>query len=168
VFVAQGGDGLLVDVDGNELIDLGSGIAVTSVGNPAPAVVDAVREQVERFTHTCFMITPYEGYVGVCEELNRLTPGDHDKRSALFNSVRGGRERGQDRQVRDRPHRRGRPRPRLPRPHEPHDGADREEHAVQAPLRPVRRRGVPGADLLPVPRSRTGSPASRRRPARSR
>ena len=86
VFVAQGGDGLLVDVDGNQLIDLGSGIAVTSVGNPAPAVVDAVREQVERFTHTCFMITPYEGYVGVCEELNRLTPGDHDKRSALFNS----------------------------------------------------------------------------------
>jgi 4-aminobutyrate aminotransferase / (S)-3-amino-2-methylpropionate transaminase / 5-aminovalerate transaminase len=86
VFIARGGDGLLVDVDGNELIDLGSGIAVTGVGNPAPAVVDAVREQVGAFTHTCFMITPYEGYVAVCEELNRLTPGDHDKRSALFNS----------------------------------------------------------------------------------
>jgi len=86
VFITRGGDGLLVDVDGNELIDLGSGIAVTGVGNPAPAVVDAVREQVERFTHTCFMITPYEGYVTVCEELNRLTPGDHEKRSALFNS----------------------------------------------------------------------------------
>jgi 4-aminobutyrate aminotransferase / (S)-3-amino-2-methylpropionate transaminase / 5-aminovalerate transaminase len=86
VFIARGGDGLLVDVDGNELIDLGSGIAVTGVGNPAPAVVDAVREQVEAFTHTCFMITPYEGYVAVCEELNRLTPGDHEKRSALFNS----------------------------------------------------------------------------------
>ncbi|MGY1961872.1 4-aminobutyrate--2-oxoglutarate transaminase [Nocardia gipuzkoensis] len=86
VFVAQGGDGLLVDVDGNKLIDLGSGIAVTGVGNPAPAVADAVRAQAELFTHTCFMVTPYEGYVTVCEELNRLTPGDHEKRSALFNS----------------------------------------------------------------------------------
>jgi 4-aminobutyrate aminotransferase/(S)-3-amino-2-methylpropionate transaminase len=86
-FIARGGgDGLLVDVDGNELIDLGSGIAVTSVGNPAPAVADAVRAQVERFTHTCFMVTPYESYLAVCEELNRRTPGDHPKRSALFNS----------------------------------------------------------------------------------
>jgi 4-aminobutyrate aminotransferase/(S)-3-amino-2-methylpropionate transaminase len=86
-FIARGGgDGLLVDVDGNELIDLGSGIAVTSVGNPAPAVADAVRVQVELFTHTCFMVTPYENYLAVCEELNRRTPGDHPKRSALFNS----------------------------------------------------------------------------------
>jgi 4-aminobutyrate aminotransferase/(S)-3-amino-2-methylpropionate transaminase len=86
-YVARGGgDGVLVDVDGNQLIDLGSGIAVTSVGNPAPAVADAVRAQVERFTHTCFMVTPYENYLAVCEELNRRTPGDHPKRSALFNS----------------------------------------------------------------------------------
>ncbi len=63
-----------------------SGIAVTSVGNSAPRVVAAVREQVERFTHTCFMVTPYESYVAVCEQLNALTPGDHEKRSALFNS----------------------------------------------------------------------------------
>lgn len=86
-YVARGGgDGLLVDVDGNELIDLGSGIAVTSVGNPAPAVAEAVRAQLERFTHTCFMISPYENYVAVCEELNRRTPGEHARRSALFNS----------------------------------------------------------------------------------
>jgi 4-aminobutyrate aminotransferase/(S)-3-amino-2-methylpropionate transaminase len=45
-----------------------------------------VREQVEKFTHTCFMVTSYEPYVQVCEELNDLTPGDHEKRSALFNS----------------------------------------------------------------------------------
>ena len=77
---------MLVDVDGNSLIDLGSGIAVVGVGNAAPHVVEGVREQVERFTHTCFMVTPYEGYVAVCEELARRTPGDHDKRSALFNS----------------------------------------------------------------------------------
>jgi 4-aminobutyrate aminotransferase/(S)-3-amino-2-methylpropionate transaminase len=86
LFVERAGGGVLVDVDGNSLIDLGSGIAVVSVGNAAPAVVEAVREQVAAFTHTCFMIAPYEGYVAVCEELNRLTPGSHEKRSALFNS----------------------------------------------------------------------------------
>ena len=86
VFITDAGGGILRDVDGNSLIDLGAGIAVVSVGNAAPHVVERVREQVGRFTHTCFMITPYEGYVAVCEALNRLTPGDHEKRSALFNS----------------------------------------------------------------------------------
>src|SRR3954447_1908176 len=86
LFVERAGGGVLVDVDGNSLIDLGSGIAVVSVGNAAPAVVAAVSEQVAAFTHTCFMVAPYEGYVAVCEELNRLTPGAHEKRSALFNS----------------------------------------------------------------------------------
>ena len=86
VFITAAGGGVLIDVDGNSLIDFGSGIAVTSVGNSAPRVVAGVQEQVARFTHTCFMVTPYEGYVAVCEELARRTPGDHDKRSALFNS----------------------------------------------------------------------------------
>jgi 4-aminobutyrate aminotransferase/(S)-3-amino-2-methylpropionate transaminase len=83
--VAAGG-GVVLDVDGNSLIDLGSGIAVTTVGNAAPRVAAAVAEQAGAFTHTCFMITPYDGYVEVCEALNRLTPGTHEKRSALFNS----------------------------------------------------------------------------------
>jgi 4-aminobutyrate aminotransferase/(S)-3-amino-2-methylpropionate transaminase len=86
VYVVAAGGGILVDADGNQLIDFGSGIAVTTVGNSAPAVVDAVSRQVAAFTHTCFMVTPYEGYVRVAEELNRLTPGDHDKRTVLFNS----------------------------------------------------------------------------------
>ncbi|MCP2249196.1 4-aminobutyrate--2-oxoglutarate transaminase [Lentzea aerocolonigenes] len=86
VYIDSADDGLLVDVDGNQLIDLGSGIAVTNVGNPAPAVAEAVHAQIDRFSHTCFMITPYEGYLEVCEELNQLTPGDHEKRSVLFNS----------------------------------------------------------------------------------
>jgi 4-aminobutyrate aminotransferase/(S)-3-amino-2-methylpropionate transaminase len=86
VFVAAAGGGVVVDVDGNSLIDLGSGIAVTGVGNAAPRVVRAVQEQVERFTHTCFTVAPYDSYVQVAEALNRLTPGDHVKRSALFNS----------------------------------------------------------------------------------
>jgi 4-aminobutyrate aminotransferase / (S)-3-amino-2-methylpropionate transaminase / 5-aminovalerate transaminase len=86
VYVERAGGGILVDADGNHLIDLGSGIAVTSVGNAAPQVVTRVREQAAAFTHTCFMVTPYAGYVEVCEALNRLTPGPHEKRSALFNS----------------------------------------------------------------------------------
>ena len=86
VFVTAAGGGVIVDADGNSLIDFGSGIAVTGVGNSADRVVQRVTEQVARFTHTCFMVAPYEGYVEVCEELNRLTPGDHEKRSALFNS----------------------------------------------------------------------------------
>ncbi|HEX3487714.1 MAG TPA: 4-aminobutyrate--2-oxoglutarate transaminase [Streptosporangiaceae bacterium] len=86
IFVTAAGGGIVVDVDGNSLIDFGSGIAVTSVGNSAELVVNRVIEQVSAFTHTCFMVAPYQGYVEVCEELNRLTPGDHDKRSALFNS----------------------------------------------------------------------------------
>jgi 4-aminobutyrate aminotransferase/(S)-3-amino-2-methylpropionate transaminase len=86
VFVTAAGGGVVVDADGNSLIDFGSGIAVTSVGNSAELVVERVTQQVARFTHTCFMVVPYEGYVAVCEELNRVTPGDHDKRSALFNS----------------------------------------------------------------------------------
>ncbi|MCD9199527.1 4-aminobutyrate--2-oxoglutarate transaminase [Aeromicrobium wangtongii] len=86
VFAVEAGGGVVKDVDGNTLIDLGSGIAVTTVGNSAPRVVEAVQQQAEAFTHTCFMVTPYEGYVAVAEALNRLTPGDHEKKSALFNS----------------------------------------------------------------------------------
>src|SRR4051812_39991144 len=85
-YVDTASSGTLTDVDGREWIDFESGIAVTSVGNAAPRVVEAVRAQVERSTHTCFMITPYESYVAVCEQLNALTPGQHEKRSALFNS----------------------------------------------------------------------------------
>jgi 4-aminobutyrate aminotransferase/(S)-3-amino-2-methylpropionate transaminase len=86
VYVTDAGGGVIVDVDGNSLIDFGSGIAVTSVGNANPKVAEAVAEQAARFTHTCFMVAPYESYVSVCEALNRLTPGDHEKRSILVNS----------------------------------------------------------------------------------
>ena len=86
VYVERAAGGILVDVDGNQLIDFGSGIAVTTVGASNPRVVEAVQRQVEDFTHTCFMVTPYEEYVAVCEKLAELTPGSHEKRSALFNS----------------------------------------------------------------------------------
>jgi 4-aminobutyrate aminotransferase/(S)-3-amino-2-methylpropionate transaminase len=86
IFIESASAGVVEDVDGNRLIDFGSGISVTNVGNSAPRVVAAVSEQVQRFTHTCFQVTPYESYVEVCERLNELTPGEHEKRSLLVNS----------------------------------------------------------------------------------
>jgi 4-aminobutyrate aminotransferase / (S)-3-amino-2-methylpropionate transaminase / 5-aminovalerate transaminase len=86
VFVADAQGGIIEDVDGNRLIDLGAGIAVVNVGHAHPAVVEAITRQASRFLHTCFQVTPYEGYVAVCEALNELTPGAHEKRSMLVNS----------------------------------------------------------------------------------
>jgi 4-aminobutyrate aminotransferase/(S)-3-amino-2-methylpropionate transaminase len=86
VFVTDADGAILLDADGNQLLDFGTGIAVTSVGHADPNVVRNASEQLAKFTHTCFMVTPYESYVAVCEALNELTPGDHEKRSALFNS----------------------------------------------------------------------------------
>ena len=86
VFVAQAGGGVIVDVDGNHLIDLASGIAVTSVGASAPDVVSRVQEQAARFTHTCFLVTEYDGYLEVAEHLNALAPGAHAKRTVLFST----------------------------------------------------------------------------------
>lgn len=85
-FVADLDGGIMVDVDGNRLIDLASGIAVTAVGASNPEVASAVAAQAARFTHTAFTVSPYEGYIAVAELLAELTPGDHEKRSALFNS----------------------------------------------------------------------------------
>ena len=86
VFVDHAGGAIIVDVDGNHIVDLGSGIAVTSVGASDPEVVRRVSEQVERFTHTCFLVTEYAGFVDVAAALNRLTPGDHAKKTALFST----------------------------------------------------------------------------------
>lgn len=86
VYAADADGGVIVDVDGNSLVDLGSGIGVTGVGASHPAVAAAVADQVGRFTHSCFMVTPYESYLRVAEELDALTPGDHEKRTVLFNS----------------------------------------------------------------------------------
>jgi 4-aminobutyrate aminotransferase/(S)-3-amino-2-methylpropionate transaminase len=85
-FIARAEGAILQDVDGNQLIDFGAGIAVMNVGHTAPAVVHGVRQQVADLTHSCFMVTPYEGYVAVAERINALTPGTHEKRTALFNS----------------------------------------------------------------------------------
>jgi len=86
IFVERAQGAIVEDVDGNRLIDLGAGIAVVNVGHAHPAVSAAIAEQAERFIHTCFQVTPYEGYVAVCEQLAKRTPGTHEKRSMLVNS----------------------------------------------------------------------------------
>ena len=86
VIIERASDAILLDIDGNQIIDLGSGIGVTNVGNAASRVVDRVIDQVQAFTHTCFTVAPYLGYIEVCEKLNALTPGTFKKKSLLVNS----------------------------------------------------------------------------------
>ncbi len=90
-YLERAGGAVLVDVDGNQLIDLGSGIAVVNVGHAHPEVAAAVAEQAAALTHSCFMVNPYEGYVAVCERLTQVAPvrrtdGDGGVKAALFNS----------------------------------------------------------------------------------
>ena len=86
VIIERASDAILLDIDGNQIIDLGSGIGVVNVGNSASRVVDRVIEQVQAFTHTCFTVAPYMNYIEVCEKLNAMTPGVHKKKSLLVNS----------------------------------------------------------------------------------
>ncbi|MFI5348405.1 MAG: 4-aminobutyrate--2-oxoglutarate transaminase [Elusimicrobiota bacterium] len=86
LFVESAHGALLLDVDGNTLIDLAAGIGVVNVGHTAKPVVDAVRDQAERLLHGSFNTTPYESYVRLCERLNVAAPGDFPKKSFLANS----------------------------------------------------------------------------------
>ncbi|AJK68338.1 4-aminobutyrate--2-oxoglutarate transaminase [Corynebacterium marinum] len=85
-WVVDADGGVLVDADGNSFIDFASGIAVTSVGASNRKVVEAVADAAAHFTHTCFMVSPYESYVAVAEKLNEITPGHHRKKTVLLNS----------------------------------------------------------------------------------
>ena len=152
VYVAEAGGGIVVDVDGNQLIDFGSGIAVTTVGNAAPRVVSAVQEQVGDVHAHLLHDHAVRGLRRGRREAERAHAGHlREAVGAVQLRRRGGGERGQDRAASHRPAGDRRVRPRLPRTYQPDDGADGEEHAVQAPLRPVRGRDLPGADGLPVP-----------------
>jgi 4-aminobutyrate aminotransferase/(S)-3-amino-2-methylpropionate transaminase len=86
VYVARAHGAIVVDIDGNQFIDLGAGIGVTTIGHTDDAVVAAASAQLADFTHTLFTITPYEGYVRVAELLAEHTPGDHAKKTVLVNS----------------------------------------------------------------------------------
>lgn len=86
VYIASAHGSVVVDIDGNQFIDMASGIGVTTIGHTDTAVVSAVQNQVEAFTHTCFTVTPYEDYVRVAELLVKHTPGNHAKKVMLTNS----------------------------------------------------------------------------------
>lgn len=83
VYIDRAEGSVLTDVDGNEFIDFGCGIGVTSLGHGNPAAIDAAVEQTRRFTHTLFAVAPYELYIEVARLLGEVTPGDFEKRSAL-------------------------------------------------------------------------------------
>jgi 4-aminobutyrate aminotransferase / (S)-3-amino-2-methylpropionate transaminase / 5-aminovalerate transaminase len=86
VFVARAEGAVIEDVDGNRLIDCAGGIGCVNTGHRAPAVVDAVRRQLDRFLHTSFNVLPYESYIAVCEKLNALAPGLGPKKTLLVNT----------------------------------------------------------------------------------
>ncbi|MCQ9335581.1 4-aminobutyrate--2-oxoglutarate transaminase [Corynebacterium phoceense] len=85
-YIVDGDGGVLVDVDGNSFIDFASGIAVTTVGASNPRVTAAIAEAASHLTHTCFLNAPYEGFLLVSKKLNELTPGNHEKKTALFST----------------------------------------------------------------------------------
>ena len=83
----QSGEGAIIrDVEGREYIDFAGGIAVMNVGHSHPKVVAAIKEQAERFTHTCFMVAPYESAVKLADKLCAVTPGNFAKKVLLINS----------------------------------------------------------------------------------
>jgi 4-aminobutyrate aminotransferase/(S)-3-amino-2-methylpropionate transaminase len=77
---------VLTDADGNRLIDFAGGIGVVNTGHRHAGVVEAVRDQLDRYTHLCFPVSTYEPYVELAERLNQLTPGNHEKRTFFVNS----------------------------------------------------------------------------------
>ena len=86
LFVESASGAIIRDVDGNSLIDLGAGLAVLNTGNAAPAVVEAIREQLDHFTHTCMHVTMGEPYIELAERLNALVPGDVERKTMFVNS----------------------------------------------------------------------------------
>ena len=86
IFAARAEGAVIEDVDGNCFIDFAGGIGCLNFGHRAPRVLSAVREQLDKFLHVCFSVTPYEGYVAVAEKLNALTPGRFAKKTLLVNS----------------------------------------------------------------------------------
>jgi len=86
VYIEKAEGSLFTDIDGNVFIDMGSGIGVTNIGHSQKEVVAAIKKQAEKFVHTCFMVTPYEGYVRVAEKLANIAPHPGLSKSGLFNS----------------------------------------------------------------------------------
>src|ERR1700753_2044037 len=86
IYVAKAEDAWLEDVDGNRYIDFAGGIGCLNVGHRSQPVVAAIREQLNRYLHTCVQVTPYENYVQVAERMNAATPGRFPKKTLLLNT----------------------------------------------------------------------------------
>jgi 4-aminobutyrate aminotransferase/(S)-3-amino-2-methylpropionate transaminase len=86
VFVARAEGAVVEDVDGNRLIDFAGGIGCLNTGHRAPAVVEAIRRQLDRFLHSSINVLPYESYIAVCEKLNAIVPGKGPKKTVLVNT----------------------------------------------------------------------------------
>jgi 4-aminobutyrate aminotransferase/(S)-3-amino-2-methylpropionate transaminase len=86
LFVSHTEGAVIEDVDGNRFLDLAGGIGCQNAGHRAPGIVSALHAQVDRFLHTCFMVTPYESYVKLAERLNALAPGKSPKKTLFLNS----------------------------------------------------------------------------------
>jgi len=86
IFISSAQGALLTDVDENTFIDFAGGIGVMNVGHNNQSVIEAARRQLEKFTHTCFSVAPYESYIRLAETLNRITPGNFAKKTMLTNS----------------------------------------------------------------------------------
>lgn len=84
IFVEKAKNAEVWDTEGNRYIDLGSGIAVNNTGHSHPRIVEAVKAQVESFSHSCAMVTPYASFVELAEKLNQAVPGDSDKKSIFL------------------------------------------------------------------------------------
>lgn len=85
-YISHGKGAVLVDVEGNEYIDFAGGIAVMNVGHSHPKVVKAIKDQAEKLTHTCFMVSPYESSVTLAAKLCEEVPGDFPKAAMFANS----------------------------------------------------------------------------------
>ena len=86
IFVARADGAMIEDVDGNKLLDFAGGIGCLNTGHRPAQIASAVRQQLEKYLHLCFSVTPYEGYIAVAEKLNALAPGKFAKKTLLVNS----------------------------------------------------------------------------------
>jgi 4-aminobutyrate aminotransferase/(S)-3-amino-2-methylpropionate transaminase len=86
LFAAKAEGAVIEDVDGNRFIDFAGGIGCLNMGHRAPRVVAAIREQLEKYLHLCFSVTPYESYIAVAEKLNALAPGKFAKKTFIINT----------------------------------------------------------------------------------
>jgi 4-aminobutyrate aminotransferase/(S)-3-amino-2-methylpropionate transaminase len=86
VHVASAQGAIVRDVEGRDYIDFGGGISVMNIGHSHPRVVAAIKAQADKFTHTCFMVSPYETAIRLADKLCRLTPGNFPKKAMFVNS----------------------------------------------------------------------------------